>query len=595
MNPAVPVVPDGLAAASPPSAPARAVLVALTVLGGSVVALSAWILYQFESWNGDPAVLRVILDGAVGIALIGSALVAWVARPGSRVGPLLYITGLLYYVKNLSWTGIGLLVYPSMAFSGAWVITLGIIILGYPAGRLVRRDERLLLVLALGWVVASGILSTLALDTRGCATCWQNPWVVDLPVTYDDVGSVDLVVSAGLWLTFTWFIVRRWQQASRVARRWLAPVWFSGVVMAIIRFGGLGILLLAGPQAEFGFDWLIADPLAVLVPVALAWGLARGRLAQASVGELVVELGAGGSDIGWRHAIARALGDPEVTLAFADPQVAGGLRDLDGHPVDTAGRIVTPVSDEAGTMAYLVHDAGLEANPGLIRAVAAATRLAVDNRRLARDVAANLAEVHASRKRLLEASDAERVRLERDLHDGAQQRLVTLGLRLRSRAELASDADERVAYTALADELDAALGELRELARGLHPTAVTQAGLAGAVEGLAERSTLPLVVDIPDARFPPATEIAAWFVIAEAVTNAVRHARATRIVVSAKTEGEALSVTVEDDGIGGAQASGGSGLAGLSDRVAALGGRLELTSPPGSGTRVHAVLPLVTP
>lgn len=588
---------DRLEAPSAARAPGRPVLAVLigAALLATLVAETLLLRFQFDPGIGGDPELRVLLDASVAIALFGSGVVAWAARPASRVGPLMYLTGWLYLIKNLSWSGVPAIVYPAIGFASLWTVTLAVVVLAYPTGRLVRRDERLLAWAAFGWVGLSSALSVALRDTRDCAECWQNPWVLDLPLTEADLESIGMVVGAVLWVAYGWLILRRWHRASAVARRWLAPVWLSGVIVGVVQLGGILVPAVADPGVAFVVSWLIADPVTIVIPISLTWGLVRGRLAQATVGDLVVELGGDASAEGVRSAVARVLGDPAVSIAVDSPVSPTGLVDLDGRLVDPGGRALTPIADDLGTVAYLVHDPSLEANPGLVRAVAAATRLALDNQRLAREVEANLEEVRASRKRLLDASDAERARMERDLHDGAQQRLVTLGLRLRTRSELAADVDERITYAALADELDGALAELRDLARGLHPTAVTQAGLAGAVEGLADRCQVPIEVDIPDHRYPQAVEVAAWFVIAEAVTNAVKHARATRITVQARPTADVLTLTVSDDGVGGAVPSEGSGLTGLADRLAALGGRLGITSARGQGTIVTADLPLVTP
>ena len=335
--------------------------------------------------------------------------------------------------------------------------------------------------------------------------------------------------------------------------------------------------------------------LPIVVPIALGAGMLRARVDQASVGDLVVRLGNDPADEEFAAAVARAAGDPSLVLAI--PGADGSLVDLSGRPIapPTADRRVTRVEAGNQLLAILIHDVSLDANPDLMRSVAAATRLGLENRRLAATVQAQLDAVRASRARIVEASDAERERIERNLHDGAQQRLVTLALRLRTIADGADDAGRRQAIEDAADELDEALAELRDLARGIHPTAVVQGGLASAVEALAERTPLPVSVRIPRDRWPIGIEVAAYFVVAEALTNAVRHARATRAEVSADVEGERLTVSIVDDGIGGADLGAGTGLGGLADRLAALGGSLEVVSPPGGGTIVRGDLPLAVP
>ena len=309
----------------------------------------------------------------------------------------------------------------------------------------------------------------------------------------------------------------------------------------------------------------------------------------------MVRLGSHPADEELEVAVARAVGDPTLVLAVPGPD--GQFVDLRGQPVaaPTADQRVTRVEAGDEVLAVLIHDVGLDANPELMRSVAAATRLALENRRLAATVQGQLDDVRASRARIVEASNAERERIERDLHDGAQQRLVALALRLRIIAGDAVDPGRREAIEAAADELDEALAELRDLARGIHPTAVVQGGLASAVEALAERTPLPVTVRVPTQRWPIGIEVAAYFVAAEALTNAVRHARATRAEVTAVEEDGRLRISIADDGVGGADPGHGTGLGGLADRLAALGGGLEVVSPPGGGTIVRGDLPLATP
>ncbi len=207
-------------------------------------------------------------------------------------------------------------------------------------------------------------------------------------------------------------------------------------------------------------------------------------------------------------------------------------------------------------------------------------------------------EVRASRVRIVEAADTERRRVERNLHDGAQQRLVALSLLLRL-AQMQQEPQPRPELQATlgqaSHELHAALTELRELARGLHPAILTHEGLGAAVQSLAEQAPLPVTVTVPTARFSAALEITAYFVVSEALANIAKYAQASAVTVNIQHADGRLKVEVADDGIGGADPLGGSGLSGLADRVIALGGQLQINSPPGGGTRVRAELPCIPP
>ena len=240
-------------------------------------------------------------------------------------------------------------------------------------------------------------------------------------------------------------------------------------------------------------------------------------------------------------------------------------------------------------------DSALLEDPELVKAAAAAAKLAIENERLQAEIRAQLQEVRASRARLVEASDAARRALERDLHDGSQQHLVTLAVQLRlAQARLRDQPDSELAalLAEAVEEVRVAMAELRRLAAGIHPAILTEAGLAQALNALAERS--PLVVNIahaPEQRLPRAVESTAYFVVAESLTNTAKHAHASAVRVSALQVDGHLQVEVLDDGIGGADMEGGSGLQGLADRVVALDGSLQIFSPPGGGTRVVAVIP----
>ena len=248
--------------------------------------------------------------------------------------------------------------------------------------------------------------------------------------------------------------------------------------------------------------------------------------------------------------------------------------------------------------AAIVHDAILLEEPGLVASVASAMRLAVENDRLTAEVRSQLEEVRASRARIVEAGDRERRRVERDLHDGAQQRLVSLSLELQvARRALGDDGDPAVrrSLDRAAQEALEALAELRDLALGIHPLILTEAGLGAAVESLADRTAVPVSVDIGVERYSPAVEGAAYFVISEALANVTKYAKATKATVRVRGLDDHLIIEVEDDGIGGADPRTGSGLRGLADRLAALDGTITIESPTGDGTRISAQIPTNQP
>jgi signal transduction histidine kinase len=295
-------------------------------------------------------------------------------------------------------------------------------------------------------------------------------------------------------------------------------------------------------------------------------------------------------DIG--RALSEALNDPTLTVLFWLPESAE-YADAQGRraaPPEGEG-VCVPVERGGSRLGLVVHDAGLQDETGLVADVLIAAGLAIEIARLRVEVRRQLAEVAASRQRIVAAGDAERRRLERDLHDGAQQRLVSLGLALRHvQHELPAESDIRATLDSAVDELGSTIGELRALASGIRPPRLDE-GLAAALSDLARNTPLPVDVDVCLDRLPGAVETAAYFVACEALTNAVKHAGASRIAVRIWRADGQLRLLVEDDGIGGATAGDGTGLAGLADRIDAEGGHLQVDSPEGAGTRVHAELP----
>jgi signal transduction histidine kinase len=332
------------------------------------------------------------------------------------------------------------------------------------------------------------------------------------------------------------------------------------------------------------------------VPVAFLVGLLRTRLARGAVADLVVELGGQVAPGTLRAALARALRDPSLTVAY---WLAEGNRfvDADGRPVtllDGGERAVTEVRREGRRIAALVHDPALNDEPELVASAGAAAGLALENERLQAELRARLEELRASRARIVEAAQAERRRIERDLHDGTQQRLVSIAMTL-GLADSRLDRDPSAAKSLLDEaraSLSDALRELRELSQGIHPGILTERGLRAALEELAYGARLPLELDVGlPVRLPDRVEAAAYYVVSEALTNIAKHAEASAVRVRVKrTDGRAV-VEVADDGIGGADGAQGTGLRGLADRVDALGGRLRVESPPGRGTVVHAEIP----
>jgi len=535
------------------------------------------------------------LDAMSGLAFVGAGIVALDRRPGNLIGPLMIVFGTITYIPN--WSNLGIPVFPTLALiansiSAAFLVT---IMLAYPSGRVERRFDRVVLGIVYGTIGGVLAVAVVTFPRRGpgCGGCPWTPLLLPNARIFDAAGWFgDHLPFVLVPLVFTAVLVR-WRNASPAERKALVPLWVAGTLV------GIGYLLSAlgssDPQDQFAYlMWEFRGLVQLGLPIIFLWGLLSTRLARSAVGDLVVQLEGPLEPGGLRSAMAKALGDPTLDIAYA---IEGDDRwvDADGHPVPqpepAVGRVVTLISREDVCMAALLHDPALD--EALVRASAAADGMAIANERLRAEVRAQLEEVRASRQRIVEAGDRERRRVERNLHDGAQQRLVTISLALammRDRPSL--DPSVAAALEQTAAELKRAIDELRELARGIHPALLTEEGLGAAVESLADRSPIPVrLTSGLHGRLAEPVEATAYYVVSEALANVAKYANATSALIELTRRNGLVRVEVSDDGIGGASVEGGSGLRGLQDRVAAVGGRLEVQSPPGGGTRVVAEMP----
>ncbi len=495
---------------------------------------------------------------------------------------------------SLTWTLSQLLV----GLAGVVFIHL---VLAFPSGRLDDPVDRRFVVAAYLWLAVTHLVWLFVWKPPASPVGFspRNPLVLVPDATLAAVfGPIaNAILATFLLAGVTIGLVRHWQRAGPVERRALLPV----IVAAPVQLVLMVAWQLAGANpAEWGdLRTALQSPVValagILFPLAYLLGIVRARLARAGVADLAVELGRGVPLGGLEATLARALGDPSLELAFPTSS-SGGLVRADGRafePPQSRGRGTTRLERDGDLLAVLAYDQAVEReDPGRIEAVASVARLALENERLAAQVRAQLEEVRASRARIVEAANLERQRIERDLHDGAQQRLVALALQLDQARGTSTTRDELIDATTA--ELMAAIGDVRDLARGIHPPILTESGLMAAIESLAERTPFPVEIEATDDRFEPEIEAAAYFVVAEGLTNVARHAGASAARVGLHADGGRLLVSVSDDGRGGADVGAGSGLRGLADRLAALGGDLRVSSGPGAGTTLLATLPTGT-
>jgi signal transduction histidine kinase len=522
---------------------------------GAVVGVAAeWVAFGWSDLSDW------IPDLLTGWTLIGCGSIARTRRPESRTGALFAVTGFTWFLGNFLAVGgvVGWVAGQSVYLHRGSLFDA---VIAYPSGRATSR-------LARGAIVAGYAVAIVP-------EVWSN--------------ETATIVLAALLVSVTAAGYVRSVGPVRRAR-----------FMALQAAAGLSVVIAAGAVARLVLSSSEVGPVALLVyevtVCAVAVGLTAGLLSasweRAAVTDLVVELGEGRSGA-LRGELARALGDPSLEVGYWIP---------DTHAfVDAGGRVLTLPSvgsDRAATVverdhepvAVLVHDPTFVHDPGLMEAVISAARLEASNARLQAEVQARVTELEASRRRVLEAGDEERRRLERRLHDGAERRLRDLTQLLRRGGTSSGAIREKIARAEA--QLTETLEDLSRLARGLHPRILSERGLQSALAGLGKTFPIPVHIQVGRDRLRPDVELLVYFVCSEALANIAKHASASQVAVSILVDNGRALVDVEDDGAGGADIASGTGLRNLADRVEVFGGTLEVESYPGRGTRLTAEIPL---
>ena len=505
-----------------------------------------------------------IPDLLVGWTFIACGLVAGSVRPQSATGSLMVVSGFTWFLGNfasqegmIGWLGLhGLYLY-----RGPFIQC----VLSFPTGTLSSRLDRV--TVAVGYVAA-----------------------VITPIAGSEMATIAL---AALVIAVA---ARSYLKAIGPARRARAPVLRAATVVGVA-LAGSAIAHLVLPANANDLVLFLYEVALAAIAIDLLTNLLRAPWERAAVTDLVIGL-AETPTATLRDALARALGDPTIEVGYVIPGSEGYV-DARGRLIEIPqigkGRAVTPIELEGRRLGVLVHDPAVLEDPGLLESIASAARLAASNARLQVEVRAQVAEVQASRRRLVEAGDEERRRLERRLREGAERRLNAIGTRL-AEAHALAERPGAGGTLELVEQVDRqlrrGLDDLHELARGLHPVALQESGLAGALSDLAARSPVSIEVSVSVGDLPAEVEAGAYFVCSEALANIAKHARASSGSVSVASRDDWLVVEIADDGVGGATTGVGWGPRGLADRVEALGGRLQVDSPEGGGTRLTAEIPL---
>jgi signal transduction histidine kinase len=579
-----------------PAARSRQLVTAAAV--APLVASSVWLALASDHLRRPEltAVYYAYLIAAT--MLIG--LVWWRRRPRSRFGTLLILFGLSTWV--LSWQGANAPLVYTLSFLGeaAFAFLTFYLILAFPMGRLERGADRLLaglyaLVLVL-FIAGRSLLPEVGSLSQlgGCDPCPANALLVasdaQLAAKVLDVASyLGLAATLGVVAAYAW----RLRTASRPRRRALVAVALTSLLFLpasfVFQFSRMFLGLDAATLDDIGWALIGAR---VLFPLGFLVALLQADLfAGAALRRLLAELATRPTPERWRDALAGALDDPSLRLAFWEP-ASGRFLEAGGAelspPAPGTGNLWVPVERDGQPVAAMAADEALSTDPELLAAAASATLLAVEHGHLE-------TALQASMSRLVEAGDAERRRIQRDLHDSAQQRLVALRIHLGLAADTLGDRPETAVVQQLGDEVDAALDELRNVAHGLYPPLLAKRGVPDALRAAARSSPVPVrVADDGFGRQSAAVENTIYFCCLEALQNAGKHAgqEATVDIRLASTDGE-LRFTMADDGAGFDPATvvDGAGLSNIADRVAAAGGTVRIDSAPGLGTRVEARLP----
>jgi signal transduction histidine kinase len=564
------------------------VIWSIVVLGLSAGSLS--FLFALTSDHVREPGLQATLMDWVTLPYILGGLVAWWRRPDSRFGILMILAGFAMFVSNLAWTNVPVLHTIGQACDLLPAALLLHLFLAYPTGRIERAFDRALVLFA--YVTAFGLeLVGMLLGGFGENNILE---ITSEPRAAELLLQAQLLTLSACALTGVAILALRRRGEPRPPRRSVELLTDSFLLALVM----IALLFTAGAFDAPGFETIRRATLVVLglTPIAFLSGLLGAHLARSAVGELFVELRSNPAPADLRDALAHALRDPSLELAYWLPQF--------GSYVDVAGRVATPPDDdvrrrttlivrEGERVAALVHDPILDDEPELLDAVTAAAGIALENGRLHAEIGARLEELRGSRARVLDAGQQERQRLERNLHDGAQQRLIALSLELGLlEARLDSDPTARLRLKRARREIALSLEELRAVARGIHPAVVSAHGLAVALEQLAARAAVPvrLTVELDD-RLPERLEVAAFYVVSESLANIGKHAHASAATIGVTRENQQVIVEIVDDGVGGADTEHGSGLRGLADRVEALDGTFRIWTSLGTGTRVRAELP----
>lgn len=554
------------------------------VISGSVTGL-AW-------WEEASARLVGVFVTVVGVVL-------WIRRPTPRMGQLMVLCGAVYYFQHLR-AADGILFTIGFCLAYAWLGVTAHLALAWPTGTLEGWIDRSYVICFYFVSTSTQIIRYLVDQPRPL----RVRHLAQVNTLWAVVGSASGAVMGLLGIAL---LAHRWVGSTPVKRRPDGPVWTALVVAAAVKIAEAMANILAGPAALLvTLDSLFYLTVIVLIPVLYLIRWLYRKSAHQRVVQLLLDLERDLESLAdpaaLQQALSQTLGDPTLTLAY--PLDSGEYVDIHGKHVnlenDAPGRSVTRVQRRGRLVAVIDHDIALQEQRQMTDAAVAATGLAMENTRLYASMQEHLEQIRISRLRLAQTAFDERQRIQRDLHDDAQQRFVKVLMLLGKTGRQLADGSEGMPADVAATVRDAhaeltdAVRVLRELTQGIYPAVLLDHGLAAAVENLADRAPLPVSVTVITGQWSKHVEITAYFVISEALTNVYKHADATRAAVRVREENQQLVAEITDNGRGGAYPDAGFGLTSLRHRVEGVGGRLVIHSEPDKGTTLVAVLPRST-
>ena len=572
--------------------PRRAVL----VLSLAAILLLTWVEITLIAHGHAASQWPAMLVPTTGLVYTLAGAVAWSRRPSNQLGPIMTMGSLLWLLVGMANTEVAGLAAVGIVLASSPLAVVVHLLHAFPSGRVRSVLSR--------WTVAAGYGVCLVLNVplylfapaaspNGMLAITNRP---DLAAA-----GFRLQIGSGITVMVVTAVILgvRLRHTAPQQRKVLAPLYLYGIVAILLVPLVPDVLRPLTGMSSAMSDALQAVVLAA-VPIAFSWAVLLGGFARTSeIQELGAWLGtADGSRPPLRAALANALGDNSVQLAF---WVAGrdAFVDGSGHPLvlpaPGSGRGVVEVEMADRQVGAIVYDATLIDEPELVQAAGQVIAIAADQQRLEADLRASERQLQLSRAKVVEAGDRERRRIAQNLHDGLQADLVLLAIEAQRLASLPGTPQSTAeAATQLRSRIDDAAAGLRELVYAVMPAPLIERGLVAATEDLVDRMPVPTHLDVtldPNAAFAAAVESTAYFVVAEALSNAVKHGNATKISVRLSSLDRTLFVEVDDDGVGGAQPGKGLGLDGLADRVEVLGGRFFVHSPDGGGTKIVAELP----